>query len=151
MSNNCSKCKHWVFRYNQTDEHDIKFNTRGDCCIRSVCNDNFPERDMDECCDEFEAEADGWPTPIGWWESVNLSRVATPAGHDPVFYHGVKAAEAGARAGDFFKQLHRTQTRHEKTIKNLKDAISRIVVRHLDRLDEKVDSLQKQIDCAKLE
>ena len=50
----CENCKHWHFLHHRTDEHHEVFITIGDCRIRSVDNDCFPERESDEHCGEHD-------------------------------------------------------------------------------------------------
>jgi len=50
----CKNCKHWHFLHHKTDEDHEVFVTIGDCRIRSVNDDRFPERESDEHCGEHD-------------------------------------------------------------------------------------------------
>ena len=50
----CKNCKHWHFLHHKTDEDHEVFVTIGDCRIRSVNADYFPERESDEDCGEYK-------------------------------------------------------------------------------------------------
>ena len=50
----CKNCKFWTFIHNWTDEDNYIFATVGECRIRSVIDNQFPERFDKECCGEHE-------------------------------------------------------------------------------------------------
>jgi len=50
----CKNCKFWHFLHHKTDEDHEVFVTIGDCRIRSVNADYFPERESDEHCGDHE-------------------------------------------------------------------------------------------------
>lgn len=52
----CEDCEHWTFIYHKTDEEHVIFATIGECRIRSVDDDCFPERFDEEYCGEHEKE-----------------------------------------------------------------------------------------------
>lgn len=49
----CDNCKHWNFIWHLADEDREIYQTVGECRIRSVAADCFPERNDNEFCGEY--------------------------------------------------------------------------------------------------